>query len=304
MSFALLFSGQGTQHTAMLPWLAEDALVRKTRDALGVPDWRVALQDAEWSVRNRNVQILLTGLALAAWKQLAPLLPAPAAIAGYSVGELAAFSAAGVYDADTAIALAGQRADLMDACIAQAQGGLLSVSGLPAADIERLVAEATCFVAIRLDPQSLIAGGEEDALNGLQATALSRGATCTRLKVKVPSHTPLMQPAADAFAKVLAATTLRAPGGVLFANALPRVDNAVQAAQALSSQIAQTVEWDACLQSLEARRVSCLLEIGPGAALAAMWNRRHPETPARSIDEFRSAASIVSWVQRQGTASI
>lgn len=304
MSFALLFSGQGTQHTAMLPWLVDDALVHKTRDALGVPDWRVALQDADWSVRNRNVQILLTGLALAAWKQLAPQLPAPAAIAGYSVGELAAFSAAGVYDADTAIELAGRRAELMDACTAKAPGGLLSISGLPAADIERLVADSACFVAIRLDPQSLIAGGEEAALDRLLTAALPKGASCTRLKVKVPSHTPLMQPAADAFAKVLASTTLRAPGGVLFANALPRVDNAAQAAQALSSQISQTVEWDACLQALEARRVSCLLEIGPGAALSAMWNRRHPETPARSIDEFRSAASIVSWVQRQGVSSV
>lgn len=304
MSFALLFSGQGTQHTAMLPWLADDALVHRTRDALGVPDWRVALQDAEWSVRNRNVQILLTGMALAAWNQLAPQLPAPAAIAGYSVGELAAFSAAGVYDADTAIELAGQRADLMDACTAQAPGGLLSISGLPAADIERLVTDAACHVAIRLDPQSLIAGGEEETLNKLLADALSKGASCTRLKVKVPSHTPLMQAAADAFAKLLASTALRAPGGVLFANALPRVDNAAQAAQALSSQISRTVEWDACLQSLEARRVSCVLEIGPGAALSAMWNRRHPETPARSIDEFRSAASIVNWVQRQGAASV
>jgi [acyl-carrier-protein] S-malonyltransferase len=298
MSFALLFSGQGTQHAAMLPWLADDELVRTTCAALGVDDWRAALQDPAWSVRNRNVQILLTGFGLAAWGQLAAQLPVPAAIAGYSVGEVAAFSAAGVYGAQDAIELAGRRAELMDDCTAQAPGGLLSISGLPAGDIERLAADAGCFVAIRLDPQALVIGGADDALDRLQPDAVARGAHCTRLKVKVPSHTPLMKPAADAFARVLESAALRAPTVPLFANALPRVFNIAQAVQALSSQIAQTVEWDSCLQAIDARRVACVLEIGPGAALSAMWNKRHPEAPARSVDEFKSVSAIVSWLTR------
>ena len=99
MSFALLFSGQGTQHPAMLPWLADDGLVRDMCARLGVDDWRRALADPAWAQRNDNAQTLLTGLALAAWNQLAPQVASPAAVAGYSVGELAAFSAAGVIDA-------------------------------------------------------------------------------------------------------------------------------------------------------------------------------------------------------------
>jgi [acyl-carrier-protein] S-malonyltransferase len=101
-------------------------------------------------------------------------------------------------------------------------------------------------------------------------------------------------------AHVLHGASLHAPTVRLFANALPRVLTAPEAAEALSAQIAQTVQLDACLQALGARRVDCVLEIGAGSALSAMWNRRHPETPARSVDEFRNRDAIVKWVLRQG----
>jgi [acyl-carrier-protein] S-malonyltransferase len=39
-----------------------------------------------------------------------------------------------------------------------------------------------------------------------------------------------------------------------------------------------------------------VLEIGPGSALASMWNKRYPEVPARSVDEFRSERSVREWV--------
>jgi [acyl-carrier-protein] S-malonyltransferase len=63
-------------------------------------------------------------------------------------------------------------------------------------------------------------------------------------------------------------------------------------------QIAQTVRWSACMDQIHMRRVGCVLEIGPGAALARMWNQRFPDVPARSVDEFRREASVVDWVQR------
>jgi [acyl-carrier-protein] S-malonyltransferase len=151
MSFALLFSGQGVQHPLMLPWLDDGSVhVRRSAQALGVAAWRQALHDPAWAIANLHAQILLTGLGLAAWWQLAPRLPAPAAVAGYSVGELAAFSAAGVFDFDTALRLAQRRAAAMDRCAEQAPGGLLAVTGLDTAAVAALCAATTgVSVAIR-----------------------------------------------------------------------------------------------------------------------------------------------------------
>jgi [acyl-carrier-protein] S-malonyltransferase len=116
----------------------------------------------------------------------------------------------------------------------------------------------------------------------------------------VASHTPWMQAAADEFAQALSTLPLRSPRIPLFSNAADRVTTAEQAARALALQIAQTVHWSACMDHIHARQVGCVLEVGPGAALARMWNERFPGVPARSVDEFRSASAIVDWVLLNG----
>jgi [acyl-carrier-protein] S-malonyltransferase len=296
MSFALLFSGQGTQHPAMLPWLADDELVRDMCAQLGIDDWRHALADPGWAERNDNAQTLLTGLALAAWGQLAPLVASPAAVAGYSVGELAAFSAAGVIEPATAAALAPLRAEAMDRCAARAPGGLLAVSGLSESRLEQIRDEAGLALAIRNGNDSVILGGPRAALDHAERVAVAAGAQCTRLRINVASHTPWMREAAESFAQTLAEVPFHAPRVVLFSNARDRIRDAASARTALAAQIATTVRWDECMENVMARQVRCVLELGPGQALARMWNQRWPTVPARACDDFRSAAAVAAWL--------
>ena len=115
----------------------------------------------------------------------------------------------------------------------------------------------------------------------------------------VASHTRWMRPAARDFLAVLGATAIRRPRVALFCNATgERVNDAESCRQALSAQIATTVQWADCLDAIRSRQPRCVLEVGPGTALAQMWNARHPDIPARSCDEFRSAQAVVAWVDR------
>ncbi|CAN7777498.1 acyltransferase domain-containing protein [Variovorax sp. LjRoot175] len=296
MSFALLFSGQGNQHPAMLPWIADDPIVRDMRARLGVKDWRAALADPGWAERNDNAQTLLTGLELAAWNQLAPLVAPPAAIAGYSVGELAAFSAAGVLAPDSTIELAQRRAQAMDECAASAPGGLLAVTSLSISAVERLRAATGLALAIRNGEDSVILGGPMAALVQAERMVLLEGAQCTRLRVNVASHTPWMREAADSFARTLENASFHAPRVALFSNAADRIRDASAGRNALAAQIATTVRWDECMENVMARHIRCVLEIGPGQALARMWNQRCPTVPARACDDFRSPAAIAAWL--------
>ncbi|MEJ8858095.1 malonate decarboxylase subunit epsilon [Variovorax robiniae] len=297
MSFALVFSGQGNQHPAMLPWLADDEPVRRMRARLGVDDWRAALAEPDWAANNANAQTLLTSLALAAWGQLARLVPAPSVVAGYSVGELAAFSAAGVIDSDVAVSLAPLRAAAMDSSAARNPGGLLAVTGLPEAALAQLCAQTGLALAIRNGIESVVLGGPDAALAQAQEIATGQGAQCTRLRINVASHTPWMQDAAERFSQALADVPFRSPRAVLLGNAVDRIRDAGTARSALAAQIAQTVRWDECMQNIAERQVRCVLEVGPGQALTRMWNQRYPEIPARACDDFRSAAAIASWLQ-------
>lgn len=297
MSFAVFFSGQGTQHPAMLPWLADDERVREMQVRLGVSDWRSSLADPAWAANNANAQTLLTGLALAAWSQLMPLVPQPAVVAGYSVGELAAFSAAGVYDVTTATALAPLRAAAMDRSAACEAGGLLAINGLAEPAMEKLCGETGLALAIRNGVDSFVLGGPVAALEHAERLATDRGAQCTRLRVNVASHTPWMGDAAESFAQTLSDVDFRSPRTLLFSNACDRIRDADSAKTALAAQIAQTVRWDECMENVGARQIRCVLEVGPGQALTRMWNKAYPDIPARACDDFRSATAIANWLR-------
>jgi [acyl-carrier-protein] S-malonyltransferase len=305
MSLALLFPGQGTQHPAMLQWLddqpeAADVLGRLIAQLGG--NWRCRLTDAHWAAGNAVAQTLITGLGIAAWQCIAPLVPAPAAIAGYSVGELPAFCVAGVFDASTALALARDRAEAMQCSVAGRDTGLLSVQGA-ARSIAHACRQHGLAVAIRLAADRVVLGGASEALDAAQAALTDEGARCTRLAVRIASHTPGMASAAAAFAVRLASVPFAAPQAALICNASGATERRPEALkQVLAQQIARTVPWDDCMDAVAERRVRCVLEVGPGTTLTKLWNERHPDIPARSVDEFRSPLAVAQWVRQSLTS--
>jgi [acyl-carrier-protein] S-malonyltransferase len=295
--WALVFSGQGMQHDGMLPWLPRNEMLLAVEHQLA-PNWRERLADAAWAGNNAHAQFLLTGTALAAWAELAPLLPPPAIVAGYSVGELAAFSAAGVYDSGTALVLAAQRAACMDLAAAEVPTGLMAASGGAPGAIDALCRRFGLEIAIRNGADSVVLGGLRSALQAAEAAAPEQGLHCTPLNVALASHTHWLQPAAEGFARHLASHLLAAPRRVLLSNARGRIRTADQAREALSAQIACTVRWDECMEALAAQQVRAVLEIGPGQALARLWQQAHAEIPARSADEFRTAVAVAAWLHK------
>jgi [acyl-carrier-protein] S-malonyltransferase len=298
MSLAIVFGGQGSQHAAMLPWLEDAPELDGMRGLLRQQDWRAAMADAAWATSNARAQVLITATALAAWTQLRGLLPEPVGMAGYSVGELAAFSAAGVFDGLAAVRLAATRAALMDDAGRATAGGLCGVTGLPRAALLPLLQGTPAEIAIANGEDSVVLGGPLAALDALATVLAGLGARVTTLPVAVASHTTAMQAAALAFRDHLAAVPMQSPRSPLFSNTLDRVWTTSQAREALARQIATTVRWDDCMDQLAQRAPRCVLEIGGGQALSRLWQQRHPHIPSRSADEFRSARGIADWVAR------
>ena len=300
MSLALLFAGQGTQHAAMLPWLeacpAAAPVLTLIKAQLG-SDWRSRLAEPEWAQSNAVAQPLLTGLSLAAWQALAPSLPVPAVVAGYSVGELAAYCVAGVFSVADAMTLAVDRAAAMDRSAAGLDTGLLSVQGLDAQALQAACTRHGLSMAIRLAADRAVLGGLSVALVAAEQELSADGARCTRLPVRVASHTPWMSAAAAEFEERLSAVALSSPRSTLVCNAIGAAEREPgRLKQLLARQMAVPVRWDSCMDAIAERRVRCVLEVGAGHALATLWRDRHPDIPVRSLDEFRSAQAIVRWV--------
>ena len=299
LRLAILCSGQGAQHGGMFD------LARTVPGMAAQIDVWVLPADEDFFA-NRTAQPLIVGAACAIWQALHARLPRPHIVAGYSVGELAALSVAGIITAADAVALAKKRAGLMDACVDPTHPhGLAAVSSLPQPDLRRILAEAgpvaPCYIAIENGADQTIVGGLSIALDALQAQVEAGGGHMQRLPVGVASHTPLMAGAVAPLRDALALLQPSAPGMRLLAGISGAV--AVDGATALRNLLAQTtgtVRWSACMDAIAESGATVALELGPGVGLARMLSARHPQIACRAIDDFRSIDGIVGWVTRAG----
>jgi [acyl-carrier-protein] S-malonyltransferase len=299
MSYALIFSGQGTQHADMFPWLDHEGAAQAVLAVVSrhAGHWREVLRRDGCRLTNAVAQPMIVGTALAAWAVLRPLLAAgPAIVAGYSVGEIAACSAAAMLSAQEAVALAARRARLMDSAIAGCDTGMLAVSGMSERDV--LAACGELETAIRIDDETNVFGGPRAALSKLES-ALGDRAKLKRICVALASHTSWMKKATATFADELARLPFVPPDCPMALNATGEsARDAGTIVPLLAAQLSRPVEWGACMAAIAERQPACLLEIGGGQALARTWSARFPHIPARSLDEFQTPGGAATWIAR------
>jgi [acyl-carrier-protein] S-malonyltransferase len=305
---AVLCSGQGEQGPDMFDLLADapeaaPVFAAATRVLGHDPREWVREAGAEDLYADRAAQILCCTQALAAWAVLGPAVPRPIVVAGYSVGEVAAWGVAGVLGVPGVLDLAAARAEAMDRATGARRAGLLAVSGLSRATVERICAAHDAHLAIVNGPDAVLVGGLEAALDAVGADAGARGArTVRRVRVAVPSHTPLLADAATAFGRELRARVADViiPAGVRL---LSGVDGGTvfttDGLDKLAAQVARTVDWAACLDACRAAGATRALELGPGTALARMVRRTEPGIEVHGVAEFRSVAGVRRWVGRE-----
>lgn len=255
---------------------------------------------------NMAGQILCCTQALAAHAALRDTIGSNLVLAGYSVGELAAWGCAGLLSADATLALARRRAAIMDE-VGGPDGGLAFVRGLRRHQVDDLCAGFDAAVAIVNPGDGYVIGGPRPSLAELCDAATRAGASRTGLlAVRVASHTARLAPAVPVFRAALDAAGLRPlrSGIHLLSGIDATIVNDIQdGADKLAAQIAQTVQWAACLETCAESGVTACLELGPGRALADMVVEAYPDIQARSIDEFRSLDGVRAWIERATGAS-
>ena len=307
MQFALLVPGQGNQHPNMFKLVRNDAAARAVlahaREIFGdEPHLLLAERKGEDIYRNRFAQPLICTGVMATWQALAPRVPKPDLVLGYSVGELAAYGVAGALSVEETLRLACRRAALMDAAAAAQPDGssLLAIRGLNAARIDALCNEHEVEIAAINGRNHFVLGGPNTNLLNVRAAAAAQGATLVRqLDVALASHTSLLRAAGVAFRRELSAARLRDPLTPLLAGIDARlVTTRTDGIDALASQLYRPLAWVACLEGAIARGCRVFLELGPGYALTRMLREAHPHIAVRSIEEFTSLAAAADWAAR------
>lgn len=278
---AFVFPGQGSQRVGMLDTLpAPDrlaGLLTFASECAGLPLQRIAADGPDAALADtRAAQPLLL---LSGWAWGRALLDSgitPAAVAGHSLGEITALAFAGVLDITDALRLVCERSRLMAEAAERVPGTMAAVIGMDAATIHDAVSGLSgVWVANDNAPGQIVLSGTHAGIESATRALTGAGARkIVPLSVAGPFHSPLMAPAAEAFAEVLAGTGFLDAEVPVYQNttAAPASDAAALKAH-LTAQITSPVRWTETMAAFATEGIGTLVECGPGAVLTGLARR-------------------------------
>ncbi|WP_064575973.1 ACP S-malonyltransferase [Cupriavidus gilardii] len=285
MKFSFVFPGQGSQSVGMLNAFADNPVVRATlqeaSDALGQDLARlIAEGPAEELNLTTNTQPVMLTAAVAiyrAWLDAGG--PAPALVAGHSLGEYSALVAAGVIGFADAVPLVRFRAQAMQEAVPVGEGGMAAILGLSDDDVRAACAEASAAGVVEAvnfnAPAQVVIAGAKAAVEKACEIAKAKGAKrALPLPVSAPFHSSLLKPASDRLRERMAGLTFSAPSIPLINNVdVAIVDDPEAIKDALVRQAAAPVRWVESVQKMAADGVTHVIECGPGKVLAGLTKR-------------------------------
>lgn len=286
VSLAFVFPGQGSQSVGMLDvWSAQPAvtsLLQQADQALGEPLSKLIAQGPAESLAltvNTQPAMLVAGLAAClAWRDAGG--PEPVAVAGHSLGEYTALTAAGAFAPADAVRLVRLRAQAMQEAVPVGVGAMAAILGLSdelvrqacsEAAVQGEVVEAANFNA----PAQVVIAGHRLAVERACERARALGAKrALALPVSAPFHSSLLRPAGDRLAAFLVSVPLERPRYQLVNNIDALVEHdPIRIRDALVRQAWGPVRWVEVVQRLVSLGVTHVVEMGPGKVLAGLVSR-------------------------------
>lgn len=288
---AFVFSGQGDQHPGMGQELARKypaaARVFARCDALRPGTSAQCFAGTEEELRQtKNTQPCLFAVELAAVAALQEMGVYPEAAAGFSLGEVAAATASGLFDLDTGFRLVCKRSQLMQEAAEQVDTAMAAVLRLTPEQVQALCVPFSDVYPVNFNcPGQVSVSGLRAQMADFSQAVREAGGRLLPLNVQGGFHSPFMQKAAEDFALALAQVTMQQPRLSLYSN-LTAKPYTGDAAALLSQQICNPVQWETLIRNMIANGVQAFLEIGPGQTLTNMIRKIDPTVKAQSITAF------------------
>ena len=301
MTQAFVFPGQGSQAVGMGQALAEAH--QEAREVFAAVDAALG-QDLSGLMANgpsyeltltENAQPALMAVSMAVMRVLEShglnLAEAASFVAGHSLGEYAALTAAGALELEDTARLLKLRGQAMQRAVPVGVGAMAALLGLDF--------DAVTDIANEVSSDSEICGAANDNANGQvvisgHAGAVARACDLAKergakraleLPVSAPFHCVLMQPAADEMAAALADTKINAPVVPVIANVTAEATSDPEAIRKLLvEQVTGSVRWRESMIWAADKGVTELVEIGSGKVLAGMAKRIDARLSAKALN--------------------
>ena len=284
MSKAYVFPGQGAQFVGMGKDLYENnakakELFDKANEILGYRITDIMFEGADEDLKQTKVtqpavflHSVITALCLDDFK--------PNMVAGHSLGEFSALTAAGALTFEDGLRLVYARAMAMQKACEAAPSTMAAIIGLPDEAIEKICSEVNkegnvVVPANYNSPGQVVISGNVEAVKEACAKLKEAGAKrALPLAVGGAFHSPLMEPARVELAKAIEAAPVSQPVCPVYQNvdALPHTDPK-EIKDNLLKQLTAPVCWTQSVQHMFADGMTEFVECGPGQVLTGLVGR-------------------------------
>lgn len=297
MSYAVLFPGQGSQFVGMgadLFAARPDLLVDQADDVLGWSLRDLCLNGPEEELtRTEHAQPALFAIAHALWDELRRRLPEPpAAMAGHSLGEYTALTAAGVFDYPTALGIVALRGRAMAAAADAEPSSMAALIGADQEKAEEVAevrrdANGRLWVAnLNAPGQVVVAGGRAD-IEWLQQESRALGVRrVVPLKVAGAFHSPFMASAQAELMGALTALAVEDPSTPVWSNVTAAPADRQQIPELLARQVVAPVRFSDTILGMAEQGIQTFLHVGPGDVTAGMARRTASGSSALAVNDL------------------
>jgi [acyl-carrier-protein] S-malonyltransferase len=248
--------------------------------------------------KTSRCQPALYAHGLGVWTTLQERVPGleVSAVAGLSLGEFTAHSAAGTFDFATGLDLVFQRGSFMETACEETQGSMAAMIGGEESAVRELAQACDVDVANLNAPGQIVLSGSKEGITAAVAGAKGKGIVkAVELTVAGAYHSRLMKSAQDKLATVLASTTLATPTVPVVCNFEARaVSTAEEIRSTLTSQVTGSVRWSESIASLCAQGHKLFIECGPSGVLAGLMKRIDKTAKVISIEDVASLEKAVA----------
>jgi [acyl-carrier-protein] S-malonyltransferase len=220
-------------------------------------------------------------------------------MAGHSLGEYTALTAAGALTLEDAVKLTEQRGSIMQEAVPVGAGKMAAVLGLDRAQVDEACAGVGSGYVSSANyncPGQVVISGEAAAVDEAIARVREAGAKrAVALAVSVPSHSRLMDSAAEELGKRLDEVQMGAPSVPVVANATAGMLTEPSAIRdALVRQLNGPVLWEDSVLAMGNSGVDTFIEVGPKKVLAGLIKRIDDSARVLNVEDPESLEKTLS----------
>jgi [acyl-carrier-protein] S-malonyltransferase len=300
MKIAAIFPGQGSQAVGMAKEICNAfpqsmAVVDQANKVLGRDLKSVMFEGPEEVLKDTtNTQPALYTASLAIWAAVKDGMPAPALMAGHSLGEWSALAASGVFSFEDGLKMVDRRAKAMAAQAQANPGTMAAILGLDDAAVAACCEEASGTAKVEVAnyncPGQVVVSGLAAGVAKAMELAQAKGALkCIPLAVSGPFHSSFMAPAGEALRLGFAGATWQMGSVPVVCNvhAAPSIDSAgIQ--DALVRQVSQSVRWTESIRNMIGQGADTFVEIGSGRVLSGLVKKIDKSVALLNIEDMKS----------------